>query len=264
LLGRREEARALLVAVNASPAAALAEAELAARHGRFVAAHARLAASTSPNPLLRGELLRMRRELERPAFRFLRDGAARSVSLVEVEALPPPYVDVVRRRCGAVDLALRPVALALAAALARGPVTAEKWFGRSSESLRVRLRMEISRLRRLLGIVIESRADGFVVRGLGLLLPEGTTAASAIDALLGDGEAWTATALAAVLGRSVRSVERDVQQAETLEVLPGSSPRRYRRRDGRQDLATRMLLLAKDAPAVEASANRHPRRTETK
>jgi DNA-binding transcriptional ArsR family regulator len=93
----------------------------------------------------------------------------------------------------------------------------ERGFGarRVTESHRVRLRVELSRLRRLLaGMVdISATASGFQLLARNdaptlLVLPPTSDEVSELLALLQSGEPWSTSALAAALGKSQRSVQR--------------------------------------------------------
>jgi len=242
LLGRVDDARALLAAAHDGPAAELARAETAAAAGCFrdAARHA-TASEAGANPMLAGEARRLRQELNRQAFILHRGGVERRLSLVELEDLDHPYVDTIRRRCGDLDLQRRPGQFELLVGLARGPVTTTNLFGRSNESLQVRLRMEVSRVRRATGFVIEATEMGFVCPGLGLLVPE-------VDdplALLADGESWSPRALAAVWGESVRTVERRLREQPGITATGLGRARRYATQRGLAATATRLLLLAR-------------------
>lgn len=242
LLGRTTDAKAALAAVGDGPAAALAKAEVAASCGRFGDAVKELEAVGSDNPLLAGEARRFAAELARPAFYFQLGTNVRRVSLLEVENLRAPYVDTVRRRLGALDLRLRPAELELAIGLARGPVTAATLFGRANESLAVRLRMEVSRLRRSSGLEIVATDSGFVCAPLGLLLPE----VPGLEAVLADGEAWPPRAIAAVLGETLRTTQRRLAEATDVVKKGAGRSIRYQLAAGRVGIATRLLLLTRE------------------
>jgi hypothetical protein len=243
LLGELERAerglRALPLAdapARLAAVASLVAADLAIKRGEGARArqalelageHAREAA-ISP---LRSEVARAFAKLAAPAARLVQAGSARALSL---EALEPWLtsdvfvVDACRRhaRLGSkvVSLVSRPVLLALLAALAAGApgeatrsALLERAFGvrRVNESHRVRLRVELSRLRRLLANMAEIVATpaGFRLQARGgaetlLVLPPAADDASELLALLGGGEPWSTSALAAALGKSQRSVQR--------------------------------------------------------
>jgi hypothetical protein len=189
------------------------------------------AAERTRIPALRREIELAGSALELAAARLVRDGGERSVRLSEVEELfasDDLVVDscrrVLRHRSRRIELARRPVLFALALALA------ETWpdgasretliaraFGarRSNASHRARLRVEIGRLRRELGDLagLGATPAGFALitrraRHVSVLLPPIDGAGAALLALLGDGQAWSTSALALALGRSQRTVQR--------------------------------------------------------
>jgi hypothetical protein len=134
-------------------------------------------------------------------------------------------------------------------------VTAASLFGRTNDALTARLRMEITRARQLTGLAIVPANGAFVAPDLGLLLPKAWAAGRADDrlqAVLADGEAWSPRALAAVLGESVRTVERrlaDLGTASGVAAEGQGRARRYRAATRSVDTATRLLLLSR-APDV--------------
>jgi DNA-binding transcriptional ArsR family regulator len=155
------------------------------------------------------------------------------LTLAEVEAVlasPDVIVDGCRRaaRRGErfVALARRPVLFALLRRLAEtwpGEAARDdlitRAFGarRANPSHRVRLRVELGRLRRELAPLAEIRATdaGFVLaprgadrRAVRLLLPPIESPAAAVLALLADGQAWSTSALGLALDSSQRTVQR--------------------------------------------------------
>jgi hypothetical protein len=214
---------------------ALSRAELAVRLLRPAAAVAALAlaaaaARTAGVPALAAEVSAARQALRRPAARLVSESASRLLSLDQVAQLNASdrfVVDGCRRvvRAGArvVDFASRPVLFNLLRQLAQvAPQELDRalliraGFGiqRANESLRVRLRMSMARLRKLLRGLAEVQATprGFALAPrkppVYLLLPPGEDEASSLLALLSDGEAWSTSALALALGASQRSVQR--------------------------------------------------------
>jgi hypothetical protein len=150
---------------------------------------------------------------------------------VEVEALLASdalVVDacryVVRGAGTVVSFARRPVLFMLVRALAqawpadvpRDTLIAQAFRTKhADESHRVRLRVEIGRLRTLLGTLAEIRATqrGFalapLVAGEVVVLARPVEEGHAVVlALLADGESWSSSALALVLGASQRTVQR--------------------------------------------------------
>jgi hypothetical protein len=253
LLGRLEEAASALarlhvdVGARGLPPALLAVAELAAaevalRSLRTVPAQAALArargaAEHARVPALLAEVAEARAALDRPAARRVQAGREQPLRLEEVEALLASgalVVDACRRglRAGAawLPLARRPVLFALARALA------EAWPGdvdrhaliagafrtrRPNESHRARLRVEIGRLRALAAPLarIEASARGFALaprgeRAVVVLAPPIDGDQASLLALLGDGAAWSTSALALALGASQRTVQRALAELE--------------------------------------------------
>ncbi|SON56741.1 ATP-dependent transcriptional regulator [Hartmannibacter diazotrophicus] len=173
------------------------------------------------------------RALDAPAARLVAGGSERLVRLGDVEALFASgafVVDACRTtvRCGqaVVPLAGRQVLFALARALAEAwphDVSREallvRAFGarQADESHRARLRVEIGRLRKALAPFAGLKATkrGFLLEPLGegdvvVLAPPADDDHAAVLALLGDGEAWSSSALALALGVSARTVQRSL------------------------------------------------------
>jgi len=256
LLGRLDEAasalaRARLDARGVPPSllavAALAAAEVALRSLRTAAARAALdrareAAERARVPALLAEVAEARSSLDRPAARRLDRGHDRPLRLDEVEALFASgalVVDACRRglRTGAAwrPLARRPVLFALARALAEawpGDVDRTALIARAfgarypNESLRARLRVEIGRLRAFAAPLarIEASARGFALtprrgRTVVVLLPPIDGDHASLLALLGDGAAWSTSALALALGASQRAVQRSLVDLEAAGLV---------------------------------------------
>jgi len=203
------------------------EAEAAAAHlrqARAAALEARIL------PLLR-EVEKAEKQLWEPVARALEDGRERLLLLGELRGVWASrrlVVDACRReaRFGnhVVSLVTRPILLELLLALAEaapGDVSRDaliaRVFGakRANESHRVRLRVELGRLRPLLArfATVRATASGFelAVTGGGsccVLLPPADGDASTLLALLRGGEAWATSALAAAVGKSQRAVQR--------------------------------------------------------
>jgi hypothetical protein len=227
------------------------------------------AARAARIPALLREVEGARRRFEAPVARLLCAGETRSVRLAELEPLLASgelLVDACRReaRQGArvTSLVTRPLLLELLLALAeRAPqevgrdVLITRLFGarRANESHRVRLRVEVGRLRKLLTRLAELRATeaGFALVPRGgkpplLLLPPDGGEASQLWALLRGGEAWASSALASALGKSQRSVQRALAELEGEGKVRASGAGRARRwvaapGDG---FATSLLLVA--------------------
>lgn len=255
-LGDFNAAAELLASVTDTAAKVLAEAELAICHGRYRDGLTVLSGSKErANPLLQGEMARLAAELNREAFTLVRDGAATKLSLVGLETVEIKYVDSLRKTYAQRSLARRDGQLELLSALAHGPVTSTSFFGRQSESLDVRLRMEMSRLRSVHNLAITSTKSGYSAPGLAVLLPR----VSPIVAMMADEQSWPSRSLALVLGKSIRSVERDLQDAANIAVCGSGPRRRYRLKGAVPWIATQMLLLSRPAGSVD-SARRKWRR----
>ena len=249
LLGRLDEAAAALAKLEAQPLppslAAMAEltsAELSLRSLRVEQARAALdractAAGRAGVPALLAEATQARAALDRPAARRLYAAGEQLLCLEEVAALLDSealVVDACRRgiRAGAAWQALtrRPVLFALARALAEawpGDVDRETLIERAfhmsrpDETHRARLRVEIGRLRALVGSLaqIEATARGFVLqprdaRSVVVLAPPIDGDQASLVALLSDGAAWSTSALSLALDASQRTVQRSLAELE--------------------------------------------------
>ena len=197
--------------------AALSRAERAARHADI--------------PALTAEVESAYLVLNTPAARLIARGEERLVLLEEVEALLAStalVVDacrhVVRDDSKVVSLAKRPVLFALARALG------EAWPGdvprdtlvarafrakRADESYRVRLRVEVGRLRTMLRTLADVSATkrGFALvprraREVVVLARPVEEKHGTVLAFLVDGESWSSSALALALGTSQRTAQR--------------------------------------------------------
>lgn len=249
LLGRLDEATAALAKLDARglphslrAVAELTTAELALRSlrvgdARMALARAHAAAERAQVPALMAEVTEARAALNRPAARRLTAVGEQALRLDEVSALLASdalVIDACRRGLGAgaewQPLALRPVLFALARALA------EAWPGdadrealiarvfrtrRPDETHRVRLRVEIGRLRALVKTLaaVEATERGFILRPLAgrdvaVLAPPIDGEQGSLVALLSDGAAWSTSALALALGASQRTVQRALADLE--------------------------------------------------
>jgi hypothetical protein len=173
--------------------------------------------------------------LNAPAARLIARGQERLLVLEDVESLLASdalVVDacryVVRQEGRLVSLATRPVLFALARALGEAwpgdvprDVLVARAFGSKfiDESHRTRLRVEVGRLRRMLGRLAEVSATkrGFAMtprsaRDIVVLAhPSGLDEEHAsVLAFLADGESWSSSALALALGTSQRTVQRSL------------------------------------------------------
>ncbi|AOB32681.1 DNA-binding protein [Bordetella sp. H567] len=247
LLGRLDEAERAIAAIDPtvlSPASRaaheLAAAGIAMRRIRVKAARdalvrAERAARNAGIPALAVEVDSAARALDAPAARLIADGGERLLRLEEVEATldsPAFIVDACRHVVvegnTTVLLATRPVLFALARLLAQAwpddvprDMLIEKAFRtrHGDESHRVRLRVEIGRLRRALqGLAsITATPRGFLLtprggRKVAVLAHPVEEPHAAVLAFLSDGEAWSSSALALALGASQRTVQRALER----------------------------------------------------
>jgi len=246
LVGRLDEAERALARLDPTPfpaasraahelvAAGIAMRRLRTKAARAALVRAERAARDARIPALTAEVEGASLLLDTPAARLVAGGEERLVLLEEVEALlgsKTLVVDacrrVVRNSRIVVSLVKRPVLFALARALAEawpGDVPRDmlvaRTFGaeRADESLRVRLRVEVGRLRKLLRALAGVRATprGFRLaprraREVVVLAPPVEGEHAAALAFLADGESWSSSALALALGASQRTVQRALE-----------------------------------------------------
>ena len=243
LIGRVDEAERALAELDPSPfppaskvvhqllVAGIALRRLRAKAARAALARAERAARHARLPALTAEVESAFLVLNSPAARLIASGQERLLLLEEVEALLASntlVVDacryVVRDKGSVVSLARRPVLFALARALGEawpGDAPRETLLARAfgskvaDEAQRLRLRVEIGRLRRVLRTLAEVRATkrGFVLtprraREVAVLARPVEEQYPAALAVLADGESWSSSALALALGTSQRTVQR--------------------------------------------------------
>jgi DNA-binding transcriptional ArsR family regulator len=243
LIGRLDEAERTLAAIDPTilpPAArtvhelvvaGIAIRRLATATARAALVRAADAVGRAHVPALVAEVENAIAVLNTPAARLVAGGEDRPLLLREVEALLASktfIVDacrhVVRDGRGAVSLAKRPVLFALARALGEAwpgdaprDILVARAFGLrlANESHRARLRVELTRLRRMLRVLADIRATerGFalVPRRAGevvVLARPVEEEHAAVLALLADGESWSSSALALAVGASQRTVQR--------------------------------------------------------
>ncbi len=243
LIGRLDEAEQRLAELDRAPlppalrtgrellVAGIAVRRLRAKAARAALARAERAAGRAGIPALRAEVHAAAVALAAPAARLIAGGEERLIGLEEVEAVLASgalVVDACRRAVRAgrtvVSLARRPVLFALARALGeawpgdapRGVLLARAFgLAQADEWRRLRLRVEIGRLRRLLralaGVAATKRGFALAPRGtrrVVVLAPPGGGDGAAVLALLADGESWSSSALALALGTSRRTVQR--------------------------------------------------------
>ncbi|MFL9909054.1 helix-turn-helix domain-containing protein [Paraburkholderia sp. RL17-337-BIB-A] len=243
LIGRLDEAGHRLARLDPAPfppplrtahelvVAGLAMRRLQTNTARSALARAERAARHAGIPSLTAEVESARLLLNTPAARLIAHGEERLLLLEEVEALLASQaliVDacryVVREARIVVPLARRPVLFALARALAEAwpeDVSRDALIARAfrtkhpDESHRARLRVEIGRLRALLGTLagVSATKRGFA------LIPHGAREVvvlarpveephAMVLAFLADGESWSSSALAIALDASQRTMQR--------------------------------------------------------
>jgi hypothetical protein len=230
---------------------------------------ARAAARDAGISALMSEVERAERQLAAPVARLLSGGQSRSLRLAELPAVFESgqlVIDACRReaRLGTrlVSLLRRPVLLELLLVLAEvAPLGAARdqlivrVFGarKINESHRVRLRVEVGRLRKFLTDLarLDATPAGFVLtplggRGVVTLLPPADGEASALLALLRGDEAWATSALAAALGKSQRAVQRALAElmADGKVRASGHGPARRWSAAPTTAIATTLLLVA--------------------
>ncbi|MEP1214487.1 MAG: helix-turn-helix domain-containing protein [Marinobacter sp.] len=243
LLGRLDEAAQELVALvptSLPPAlrtvhelmvAGIAMRQLDTRLARSALEHAERASREAGIPALSAEVASKAELLDLPAARLITMGMERLLLLEDVEALLEStafVVDacryVVKHGERVVSLATRPVLFTLLRTLAEAwpdEVTRDQLIAqafrtkRADDSHRVRLRVEIGRLRGLMETLADVKATsrGFVlaapnVREVVVLARPVEEKYAALLALLSDGQFWSSSALALALGIGQRSVQR--------------------------------------------------------
>ena len=193
-------------------------------------ARAEQLATKSHIPALVAEVREAARLASQPAARSISNDDERVLTLSDVERLfnsNAVIVDGCRRllRQGAqtISLARRPILFTLlerlgvqtAGASREALILAAFGIRRANDSHRARLRVEISRLRKLVGPLcdVEATPDGFRLlprsgTTIQVLRPPLEGEAAALQALLADGQAWSTSALALALGESQRNVQR--------------------------------------------------------
>ena len=222
-----------LIAAHALVVAGIAMRRVHAAVARQALARAAVNARLAAIPALTAEVEAASRLLTLPAARLVSRDFERALLLGDVEALfasDSLVIDacrhVVRRADQAVSLATRPVLFTLVRALAEawpGDVPRNTLIARAfrtkhaDETHRARLRVEIGRLRAMLGALAQVNATthGFVLAphatGEVVVLARPVEGKhGAVLALLADGESWSSSALALALGASQRTVQRSL------------------------------------------------------
>ncbi len=282
LLGQVDAASRTLAKLDSSGAparfvalASLASADLAMKRGDSEAAmhalaRARVAALAASIPTLSSEVEHAYEQLRAPVARLLSAGRERRLVLSDlpsVFASRDLVIDACRReaRLGSdvVSLVRRPTLLELLVALGeRAPRDVPRdelilrVFGarRVNESHRVRLRVEVGRLRKQLSpfAQLTATAAGYALvprRGaeVAVLLPPAKGEASALLALLQSGDAWATSALSEAVGKSQRAVQRALSGLELAGKVRASGKGRARRwvATPAAGFATTLLLVAR-------------------
>ena len=245
LIGHLDEAEQALARLDPTPlppalrvahelvVTGIAIRRLQAKTARAALARAEHAAQHAGIPALSAEVEGASLILNAPAARSIASGEERLMLLDEVEALLASkalVVDacrqIVRDTGNAVSLAKRPVLFALARALGeawpedvpRDTLVARAFRAKhADESHRARLRVEVGRLRAVLGTLagVSATKRGFVLvpraaREVIVLARPVEDKHAAVLVFLADGESWTSSALALVLGTSQRTVQRSL------------------------------------------------------
>src|SRR5437868_8141587 len=243
LIGRLDEAERLLAHLDPTPfppalraahelvVAGIAMRRLQTKTARAALAKAEQAARHAGIPSLTAEVESARLLLDTPAARLIAHGEERLLVLEEVEALLASkalVVDacryVIREANIVVPLARRPVLFALARALAEAwpeDVSRDTLIARAfrtkhaDESHRARLRVEVGRLRALLGPLagVSATKRGFALvphgaREVVVLARPVEEPHAMVLAFLADGESWSSSALAIALDASQRTMQR--------------------------------------------------------
>lgn len=204
---------------------------LRTKAARAALARAERAARQAGIPALTAEVENTSHILNTPAARLIARGKERPLLLKEVEALLKSRAlvvdacrNVVRDPHTVVSLVTRPVLFALARALSEawpGDVPRDMLLTRAfgarfvDESHRMRLRVEIGRLRKMLQplAAVSATKRGFALaphhaREVVVLARPVEDENGAVLAFLADGESWSSSALAIALDTSQRTVQR--------------------------------------------------------
>lgn len=243
LIGHLDEAERMLADLDAAqlpPAlqavhelvvAGIAMRRLEIKGARAALLRAERAARRAGIAALTAEVESASRLLRIPAARLIAGGEERPLLLAEVEALLSSKTlvvdacrNAVRDSRAVIPLATRPVLFALARALGEawpGDVARDVLLARAfgakfvDESHRMRLRVEMGRLRKMLEPVagVSATKLGFMLRprrtsNVVVLARPVEDEHGEVLALLADGESWSSSALAIALGTSQRTVQR--------------------------------------------------------
>jgi DNA-binding winged helix-turn-helix (wHTH) protein len=243
LVGRLGDAERLLAGFDPHPfppalrtvhelvEAGIAMRRIRTKQARDSLARAQKASRQAGIPALTAEVESALHLLKIPAARLIARGEERPLLLAEVEELLKSKAlvvdacrNVIRDSRAVVSLLTRPVLFALARTLGEawpGDVPRDVLLARAfgarfvDESHRMRLRVEIGRLRRILRPLADVTATkrGFTLvprsqREVVVLAQPVEDENGAVLAFLTDGESWSSSALAIALGTSQRTVQR--------------------------------------------------------
>jgi hypothetical protein len=198
---------------------------------------AREAAGRAGVPALIAEVADLRASLDRPAARRIFSGGEEALRLdqvAELQASGALIVDAcsrgVRSKAVRLPLARRPILFGLLRSLAeawpndvdREALIASAFrIRRPDETHRARLRVEIGRLRAIVGRFagVDATERGFLLRprsarAVAVIAPPIDGDQASLLALLSDGAAWSTSALALALGASQRTVQRELMELQ--------------------------------------------------
>jgi len=263
-----------LRAVNELVIAGIAMRRLKSKLARAALVRAERAARQARIPALVSEIEGAALLLNAPAARLVASNADRLLKLDEVEALLASKTFVVdacrhavRYDGEIVPLAKRPVLFALARALAEawpGDVPRDVLIARvfrlklADESHRARLRVEMGRLRSKLRPLarINATKQGFALspnhaRRVAVLARPVEEKHAVVLALLTDGESWSSSALALVLGVSQRTVQRSIDELAAASKIHAVGYGRARRWMMPPALGFTTTLLLPGPPAFD-------------
>lgn len=232
--------------------AGIAIRRLRIQEARAAIARAQDAIRLTPIPSLDVEISKASRILQTPAARVISSEGDQQLLLEDVEVMLASsaiVVDVcryvIRQESLVISLASRPILFNLLQALGEAwpqDLSRDQLIKiafrqkRVDESLRARLRVEIGRLRAEISPLAEIKAttQGFMLvpraQKLVVLQQPIQEKYSAIVAILADGEAWSSSALALVLGISQRSVQRaldSLARSEKVQSFGRGQARRW-------------------------------------
>jgi tetratricopeptide (TPR) repeat protein len=251
--------------------AELVRVELAAKRGdpellTSALARAGAAAAKAAIPALVAEVARIRDRYEGPSAVITSRAKARTASFCEVAALGRSGDVVIdgggrelRSSGESISFARRPVlfevlrvlAEAWPEAVARDILITRAFAARRpNESHRIRLRVEIGRLRKLVRprLTVLAAGPGYALSAAGevvLVMPLEESPASRLLSLMHGGEAWSASSLAVALDVSERTVQRSLGELQTAGKIGPTGNGRGRRWVRLFEIPTDLLLPPK-------------------